>query len=386
MKSPQLSPPLVWQGRFPQNEIISLLDLQRPFNLAESTSQDLTVGAVMDLIGEVGLREIRLGYGASAGLEALRHAVGLAHGVSSSQVVTTTGVALGLFLLAFELCRPEDEVVLVTPCFPPARDTFLACGLTPREVALRFEDGYQLDLPRLAAALSPRTRLVSLASPQNPSGVAVTPTQLASLLNLMAELAPQARLFIDETYRQATYGDAPIAASAAGSDPRVIVGASISKAYGAPGLRIGWLIVPDATLREQLVVAKMNLVISGSPLDEALAAGLLTHQDAVLAPRRQALANALEVLTNWQRAQSARLEWVRPDAGALCCLRLSTSAFDAAAVARFWRSLPALNLQLAPGAWFGESDRVFRLGFGYLPYEQLLQALGALAQALDEAS
>ncbi len=76
---------------------------------------------------------------------------------------------------------------------------------------------------------------------------------------------------------------------------------------------------------------------------------------------------------------------MRPDAGALCCLRLRSDAFDDAAVLRFWSLLPSHDLQLASGAWFGESERVFRLGFGYLPPERLAAALSALSAALDDA-
>lgn len=86
---------------------------------------------------------------------------------------------------------------------------------------------------------------------------------------------------------------------------------------------------------------------------------------------------------NWCAAERERIEWVRPDAGALCCVRLRTDAFGEAAVSRFWESLPEHDLQLASGTWFGESDRVFRLGFGYLPPQKLTAALTALATVLD---
>jgi DNA-binding transcriptional MocR family regulator len=202
----------------------------------------------------------------------------------------------------------------------------------------------------------------------------------------MQKRSPQALLFIDETYREASYGDAPVAESLAALDPRVITGASVSKALGAPGLRTGWLTVVDAELRSRLVVAKMNTVISGSVLDETLATTLLQHREHVLAPRRNLLAGALDKLTTWCEGERERIEWVRPDAGALCCLRLRTDAFDAAAVTRFWDLLPQHDLQLACGTWFGESDRAFRLGFGYLPPERFGLALSALSASLDAAA
>jgi aspartate/methionine/tyrosine aminotransferase len=378
--------PAVWRGRFPYNEIISLLDVNRSFNLAESTSQDLTVGELLDLAGLDRLRGLKLGYGTSAGSTALREEVAQACKVSPEQVITTQGTALGLFLLAFEACRAGDEAVLATPCFPLSRDSLLGAGVDVREVKLSFENAYRLDLDLIGAALTPKTRLVSIASPQNPSGVQASRADVEELLALMQKRSPQALLFIDETYREASYGDAPVAESLAALDPCIVTGASVSKALGAPGLRTGWLTVADADLRSRLMVAKMNTVISGSVLDEALATVLLQHREHVLAPRRNLLAGALDKLTMWRDGERERVEWVRPDAGALCCLRLRADAFDDAAVARFWELLPRHDLQLACGKWFGESDRAFRLGFGYLPPERLGPALAALSAAFDAAA
>ena len=372
-----------WRGRFPYNEIISLLDVNRPFNLAESTSQDLTVGDVLDLAGLETLRGLKLGYGRSAGSAELRDEIAQVCQVPAEHIVTTQGTALGLFLLAFETCRLGDEAVLVTPCFPPSRDCLIGAGVTVREVRLTFEDDYRLDLDALAASLSAKTRLVSLASPQNPSGVRTPRATVEKIVALLEVRAPQAVLFIDETYREATYGNEVAPDSFAGLHPRVVTGSSVSKALGAPGLRTGWLTVADADLRSRLVVAKMNTVICGSVLDEALAAALLRNRETVLAPRRRLLSEGLEKLAAWYEAERQRIEWIRPHAGALCCLRLRADCFDDAAVARFWALLPGHELQLASGAWFGERARVFRLGFGYLPPARLGPALAALSSVLD---
>lgn len=226
-------------GRFPPSQIISLLDVNRPLNLAESTSQDLTVGELLDLVDLDALRALKLGYATSAGAPELREAIGQACAVPAAQVLTTQGTAHGLFLLALEACGPGDEAVLITPCFPPSRDGLIGAGAVVREVTSSFDHGYRLDLDRIAAAMSPRTTLVSLASPQNPSGVQTSRTEVERLLDLMRIKAPKAVLFIDETYREATYGDQAPLGSLAAIEPRIITGASVSKALGAPGLRHG---------------------------------------------------------------------------------------------------------------------------------------------------
>ena len=376
-----------WAGRFPRNEIISLLDVNRRYNLAESTSLDLTFGEIVDLAG--GLTELgslKLGYGSSAGLPRLRAGIANLTGIDASDVIVMQGTALGLFLLGMELCRPGDEAVIVTPCFPPSRDSLAGTGVTLRECRLSFDNGYRLTSKLLEPFLNSRTRLVSIATPQNPSGVRTPLPELAVIAETMRRLAPRAYLFIDETYRDATYGREPSPASAALLGPHVITGASVSKAYGAPGLRVGWLTVRDEGLRERLTIAKMNTVISCSPIDETLAAAVIENRDRILEPRRKLLAAGRNSVMEWVNGQNCEVEWVKPDGGALCCLRLNPVAFDAEGVRRFWAALPDAGLQLGDGAWFRESSAVFRLGFGYLPIEVLPAALATLSMVIDKAA
>ena len=86
------------------------------------------------------------------------------------------------------------------------------------------------------------------------------------------------------------------------------------------------------------------------------------------------------------RANNDLVDWVRPDAGALCCVRLKPEVFDEFAVDRFYQMLPGKGTRVATGTWFGDEARVFRLGFGLLPTAELGDALAALAAALREAA
>ena len=126
-------------------------------------------------------------------------------------------------------------------------------------------------------------------------------------------------------------------------------------------------------------------MISGSPLDETLAAAILENREKILV-RRNLLAAGLSKVSTWVDNQKGSVDWVKPDGGALCCLRLNPDAFDAAEVARFWSALPKSELQIGDGAWFGESSAVLRLGFGYLPIDVLPAALHALSAAIGAAA
>ena len=331
------------------------------------------------------LRDVRLGYGTAAGSAVLRARVGELTGMQADQVITTQGVALGLYLLAVEHCRPGDEVLIVTPMFPPTRDAMIGSGVTVNTVPLSFDAGYRIDAEVIAPALTPATTLVCLASPQNPSGVRARPDDIETLLAHMARVCPHALLLVDEIYRDATYGDAAIPPSFANTDRRVITSGSISKAHGAPGLRCGWLTVHDPDLRDRLIVAKMNIVLSGSVLDEAVAAAILDHRDDVLRPRREYSPARCRSSSNGSTANVGRVDWVRPESGAMCCIRLRPDTFDDTSVQQFWAALPELDLQLGVGEWFAESARIARLGFGYLPLDRLSPALDQLTHALDLA-
>ncbi len=375
-----------WGGRFPANDIINLLDTFPVHNLGESTSEDLALGELLDLVGIRYLRELRLGYASAAGSVALRERISMLCGVPADNVLTTQGVALALFLLAFEHCRPGDEAIVATPCFPPTRDALTGTGVHVIPVALSFDDGYRLDVDRLAGQLSPRTTLVCLASPQNPGGIRIRPAEVKALLDALSLHAPNALVLIDEIYRDATYGTEPVPPSFAPLDPRIITTGSISKAHGAPGLRVGWMTVADPNLRARLTVAKMNIVLSSSVLDEALAERILAHREDILAPRRANLDQALAILDDWHTGQQHRLDWVRPEGGAMCCMRLRTDQFDDTSVAHFWTQLSGNDIQLGSGSWFGESTRVFRLGFGYLPLPDFRTSLDRLAATMDQAT
>jgi len=371
--------------RFPSNDIIHLVGETPRFDLAESLGPNLQLRDLLDDAALSELAELSLGYSTAEGDAALRAEIARLHGVAADDIVITTGGMQALFVLAFTLCGTGTEAVAAAPLFPLARHSLEAVGTEVRPLTLRFDTGYQPELAELRRLLSPRTRLVSLASPQNPSGVAIPLATLREVVALMSELAPQAYLLVDETYRDAPYGDSPAAASALELGPRVVSTASLSKCHGAPGLRIGWAITRDAALRRALVTAKFNTTIACGAVDEALALKLLRRSGPLLTERSAQLGRNLAITARWVDNEAILVDWVRPDAGALCCVRLKPSVFDDAAVDRFHAALPKQGVRVGDGRWFGESARVFRLGFGLLPAAELSEALAGVSAALRQA-
>jgi len=370
--------------QFARNDIISLVGSPPPYDLAESVGPDLRLAELLESADDPQLLTLPLAYGTAQGEPRLRQAIADVHGVQADDVVLTVGGAHALFLLAFILCEPGDEAVTTSPLFPVARSGLEAVGATVRTLRLSFDDRYQPDLVELAELLSPRTKLVSLATPQNPSGVSMPAKTLSDIVALMRRKSPAAFLLVDETYREATYGDAPAIESALQLHPKVVSVASLSKCHGAPGLRLGWAIARDPTLREQLVLAKFNTVVSCSPLDEALALRVLERRASILGTRRRHLAAGLALTEDWAHRNQELIEWVRPDAGALSCVRLRANVFNDAAVKQFYETLRPRNARVASGTWFGEEPRVFRLGFGLLETAELSKALAVVEDVLRQ--
>lgn len=187
---------------------------------------------------------------------------------------------------------------------------------------------------------------------------------------------------IDETYREATYGDSQAALSMAGFSERILTTTSLSKCHGAPGIRFGWLTCNDSELLEQLALAKMNTVISCSVLDEMVGFHILRNSQNILGERKVLLQKGVTIVENWIQRNTEFIEWVRPNAGALCCVRLRPDVFTDAEVNNFYSHAGNAQIQLASGEWFGEQKRVFRLGFGFLPLPLLEQALSLLEDTL----
>jgi aspartate/methionine/tyrosine aminotransferase len=172
---------------FASSAISSLIDSPVRYDLGESTSPSLRISDVVD---PAVLADLSLDYGTSRGDVELRELIAADAGVDAEQVLVTVGAIEALFLLALDRCRPGDRALVAAPYFPPTHAVPDGLGLQVDELRLRFDDGYRLPLDAAADVLTPQTRLVSLASPQNPSGVRFTDDELRALVALVEERAP----------------------------------------------------------------------------------------------------------------------------------------------------------------------------------------------------
>jgi aspartate/methionine/tyrosine aminotransferase len=352
-------------------------------NLSESSVADRRLTDLgLDLNSGDGpaLDELLLCYGDHLGDPRLREAVAAGgDGMEPDHVLVTPGAAAALFATATALLEPGEHVVVVRTNYATNLETPRAIGADLDIVDLAYNDGWQLDVDELAAHVCPGiTRLISVTCPHNPSG---TMFDLAAL-HALVELAESsgAVLLVDETYRDLTHGEPlPMAASLS---PRAISVSSMSKAYGLPGLRVGWAVCRDPQLSEVLLAAKEQMVICGATLDEHIAGLVLSQRDRFLPPILDDVRVRMAIVREWMATQST-FEWVEPTGGVVGMVRFAAGA--PVDTARFYaRLLRDHGTYVGPGHWFELDDRYFRLGFGWPTLPKLRAGLAALsASALE---
>ncbi|MEO5966603.1 MAG: aminotransferase class I/II-fold pyridoxal phosphate-dependent enzyme, partial [Candidatus Limnocylindrales bacterium] len=190
-------------------------------NLAESSVADATLGD----LGE-GLGGLVLQYGDHLGLPALREAIAAdGAGLAADDVLVTPGAVAALFLVHTTLIQAGDHLVVTRPNYATNVETPRAIGADVEYLDLAHEDGWAVDPDRVAAMLRPETVLVSVTTPHNPTGSTLDRDRLDALIGIV-ERHGRARLLVDETYREMTFGE-PLPVAASLSD-RVISVTSLS--------------------------------------------------------------------------------------------------------------------------------------------------------------
>ena len=339
-------------------------------NLAESSFSDMCLA---DYGVEADLGRVLLPYGDHLGAARLRGLIAEDGALSPDHVLVTAGAASALFIVATALLEPNAHALVCAPNYATNLETPRAIGANVETVELRFEDDWHLDLERLASRLRPDTRLVSITYPHNPTGSMITRDELDALVALV-ESHPTAHLLVDETYRELAYADPlPMATTLS---PRVLAVSSMSKTYGLPGLRVGWLTCRDDRLMETFLAAKEQIFICGAVLEEELSARVLERRSAVLSLVHAKTRKHLAVVRDWIDGHEL-FEWVEPEAGVVCFPRIRPE-IDVD-IDDFYRALlEEHGTYVGPGHWFDQDRRFFRLGFAWPGEEELERGLEGL--------
>ena len=295
------------------------------FNLSESGVHPLSVAELLSLADrQPDTLDVRLGYGQSNGSDELRGLIAdLYPGATEASVLVTTGGAEANFTAFWELMEPEAPVAVMLPNYMQVPGLLKSFGARIHPFHLVEENGWQPDLNELETGLREGARFILVTNPNNPTGAVLDQTSMSGIVALADRHG--AWILADEVYRGAEL-EGPETPSFWGLHDRVLATNSLSKAYGLPGLRIGWVVGPTEMM-EALWGRKDYTTITPASLSDTLARVALEPdvRRKILARTRSILTTNLALLSSWMDGQEGRFRYRPPDAGAICYTRYDPS-------------------------------------------------------------
>ncbi len=350
------------------------------WNLSESGVHPLRVEELADTDADrAAVLAQDLGYPQTNGTAELRSAIAALYpGAEVSHVQVTNGGSEANLVVLWHLVEPGDEIVMMTPNYMQMRGISRGLGAVVRPWPLTGGDGarWRPDLEALGALVSPNTRAILLCNPNNPTGARMTGEELDGVAAIAARAG--AWVVSDEIYRGAEF-DGVETPSMWGRYDRAIVTSGLAKAYGLPGLRIGWAAGPPAVIEALWGVHDYTSIAPGAISDRLARIALAPARRALILARTQGIVSAnYPIVRRWIEHRGDRLLHTAPEAGAIAFIRYR-HAINSTALAEKIRQQQ--SVLLVPGDHF-DMDGYLRIGFGTDP-AHLSAALALTGEVLD---
>lgn len=344
-----------------------------PFNLAESGVHPLSLDEVLDPAERAALGTVRLGYTQTNGTPELRAAIAADYpGAGPDHVLVANGTSEANFVALWRLVEPGDEVVVVLPNYMQVPGLVEGFGARLVPVWLHEAKSWTLDEAELEARVGERTRVICVCNPNNPTGAVLSEREVRAVVSAAARHG--CWILADEVYRDAVR-EGPRPESFWGRWDKVLVTSGLSKAFGLPGLRLGWAVGPEPLVAD-LWGRRDYTTISPAALSDAIARVVLRpdRRARVLARTRALLRENWALFSEWLSVRADALTVIPPLAGAIALARHGLPISSAELAERLLREQGVL---VVPGEQFGLEEHL-RIGFGNEP--------GQLRAALDRAA
>lgn len=349
------------------------------FNLSESGVHPMQL---RELVDDPGAREAllheTLRYTQTNGTEALRSLIAAHYGATPAHVQVTNGGSEANYLAMWNLVEPGDEVLLMVPNYMQTWGLARAFGAQVVEWPLTLDGGrWRVDIDRLPRLITSRTKLIVICNPNNPTGARF---EAADLDRIAAAAAAQGTWILsDEIYRGAER-DGRETPTMWGRHQRVVITSGLSKAYGLPGLRIGWAVAPPSLVEAFWAYHDYTTIAPGALSDSLARLALEPARRArILARTRSILNRNFPVLASWLDSYSGLFSYSPPDAGAIIYARYNHSINSTELVTRL---RVEKNVLIVPGDHFG-MDGYLRIGFGD-DVDYLQNGLARVAELLHD--
>ncbi len=343
-----------------------------PWLMCSSDCESMTVGELLGFEpgAEERLSSLWLGYTESAGDPELRDEIaGLYDRISRDGILVHSGAEEAIFNFMNVALDPGDHVVVHSPYYQSLGAVASALGAEVAEWRGDRNRAWSLDLDALERSLTGRTRLVVINLPHNPTGWLPD----AGFLQDLSALSERHgfMVFSDEVYRGLEHDPAERLPAMADLNERAVSLGVMSKTYGLPGLRIGWIATNNARLLERMAAFKDYTTICNSAPSELLAALALRHRDSIVERNLGIARRNLDLLDAFFERRAERFLWQRPPAGPIAFPTLLQGEVDS-----FCRALVRdAGLLLLPGTLYGKGYNEFRIGFGRRNLPECLEIL-----------
>lgn len=347
-------------------------EFEVPWLLCASDCQSMSVGELLALEpgAEARLHELWLGYTEAAGAPELRAEIaGLYDSVSTDDVLVHAGAEEAIFGFMNVVLEPGDHVIVHAPYYQSLGAVARAIGAEVTEWRAHPGRGWALDLDELRASLRPGTRAVVINTPHNPTGWLADAAFFRALAALAAEHG--FLVFSDEVYRGLEHDPADRLPAMADLDERAVSLGVLSKTWGLPGLRIGWIATRNAELLRELAGFKDYTTICNAAPSEFLATVALRNRDAIIERNVGIIRDNLDRLDAFFARHADRFDWQRPRAGPIAFPRLR----EGSAAEFSDRLMHAAGVLLLPSVLYDTADDAFRIGFGRQDFADGLEVL-----------
>lgn len=315
-----------------------------------------------------------LGYTESSGDPALRQAItALYDDVAAEQVLVHAGAEEAIYAFMHCALEPGDQIVVHVPGYQSLHEVARSLGAEVVPWRAEAADGWRLDPGRLEALIGPRCKAIVVNCPHNPTGYLMPRDDFEAVAGIARRHG--LLLFSDEVYRGLEYDPADRLPAACDVYERGVSLGVLSKTYGLPGLRIGWIATREPAIREAMAGFKDYLTICNSAPSEFLARVALGHHEALAARNLGIVTENLTRLDDFLARRAERFAWQRPLAGPIGFAEVKAGGAEA-----LCRDLAErADVLLLPSTAYDAGDRHLRIGFGR---RSLPEALAALEAAL----
>ena len=366
---------------FEMERMMSKFEQAVDYNLSESGVHPVTLGELLsDDPGEVErLLKTELNYPYANGVPELRENIAaLYEGAAAENILVTIGAAEANFISVLTLCAPGDEIVIMLPNYMQIWGIAKNHGLSVKEFHLQENNGWAPDLDDLKHVVSTRTRMIAVCNPNNPTGRLLTSEEMAEIVAVAQQVG--AWILADEVYRGSERLSDEEAPSFYGLYERVLAVGGLSKAYGLPGLRTGWVAGPPETI-DDIWARHEYTTIAATMLSNRLAAIALSPEvrPRIIARARKLIRDGYPVLQEWMDGHGETFSLTPPHAAAIAFIKYHMKINSTEFTERLRREKSVL---IVPGDHFG-IDRHLRVSFG-LPHDYLVPALDRIHELVME--